>query len=149
MYLGKERRLSSKQGKKSNSHKRALGRAEGRYKHAGVGERRGAGKSNVRAGTAGRRRQDMERSRILEGGTICLWLLHCSLRVAQSSLPSAVNFGASVNTNQVDPTNSFKADSSPAQRLAPASLDQVFSAVCCCWADKVWGGKEGKRLVLC
>lgn len=60
------------------------------------------------------------------GGTLCLWLLHCSLRVAQSSLPSGVNFGAFANTNRADPMSSFKADTSPAQRLAPASLDQVF-----------------------
>lgn len=66
MYLGKERRLSSMQGKKSNSHRRGLGRAEGRYKHVGTGERRGAGRSNVRAGTAGRRRQDVHWSRVLE-----------------------------------------------------------------------------------
>lgn len=39
-------------------------------------------------------------------GTLCLGLLHCSLGVAQSSLPSRVNFGASANTNQVDPVSS-------------------------------------------
>lgn len=117
MYLEKERRLSSTQGKKSNSHKRGLGRAEGRYKHVGVGERKvqegamflqalqvGGGKTWTGAGYWG-------------GGTLCLWLLHCSLRVAQPSLPSGVNFGASVSTNQVDPASSFKADGSPAQRL--------------------------------
>lgn len=37
MYLGKERRLSSVQGKKSNSHKEGLGRAESRYNCAGIG----------------------------------------------------------------------------------------------------------------
>lgn len=72
MYLDKERRLSSTQGKKSNSHERGLGRAEGRYKHVGVGERRGAGRSNAPAGTAGRRKQDMDRSRILGSGDLLL-----------------------------------------------------------------------------
>lgn len=60
------------------------------------------------------------------GETLCLQPLRCSLRVAQSSLPSEFNFGASVNTHQVEPTSSLKADSSPAQRLAPASLNQLF-----------------------
>lgn len=68
MYLGKERRLSSMQGKESNSYKRGLGRAEGRYKCVCVGERRGAGRSNVHSGAAGRRRQDMHWSRVLERG---------------------------------------------------------------------------------
>lgn len=60
------------------------------------------------------------------GGTLSLRLLHCSLRAAQASLASGDNFGAFANTNQADPTSSFKADSSPAQRLAPASLGRVF-----------------------
>lgn len=60
------------------------------------------------------------------GATLCLGLLHCSLGVAQPSLPSRVNFGASANRSQVDPMSSCKADSSPAQKLAPASLDRIF-----------------------
>lgn len=84
------------------------------------------GRSNVRAGTAGRRRQDMQGAGYWRRGTLCLGLLHCSLGVAPSSLPSSVNFGASANTNQVGPVSSCKADNSPAQRLAPASLDRVF-----------------------